>query len=77
METYPFWGSILGFGFFVGFAYRTPIYSKLYKEIAYSAMLGMSIAYTNVYYNYWKYLNVVSESYDVVKDRFSSNPKAL
>ena len=52
MENYPFFGTIIGFGVFIGFAYRTPIYSKLYKEIAYSAMIGMSLAYTNVYYRY-------------------------
>ena len=77
LENYPLYGGLLGFGIFIGFAYKTPIYSKLYKEIAYSFMAGMSISYTHVYYHYLQYLNVVSESYDVIKDKFSAFPEAV
>jgi hypothetical protein len=77
LENHPLIACILGFGFLVRFAYKTPIYSKLYKEIAYSGLMGLGCSYSYVYYHYWKYLNVVSESYDVVKDRFSASPKAF
>ena len=77
IENYPLFCAILAFGFLIRYAYKTPIYSKLYKETAYSIMKGMGLSYCYVYYHYWKYLNVVSESYDVVKERFSNAPKAL
>ena len=40
-------------------------------------MMGMSVSYTYVYYQYLQYLNVVSESYDIVKVKFVSDPKAF
>jgi ABC-type enterochelin transport system permease subunit len=41
--------AILGAIFFVGFALMTPLTSKLYKELGYSALLGASISYGYVH----------------------------
>jgi ABC-type enterochelin transport system permease subunit len=41
--------AILGAIFFCGFAVRTPLTSKLYKELGYSAFLGASLSYAYVH----------------------------
>ena len=77
LENYPLIAGVLAVGFWVGFAYRTPIYSKLYKEMGYSILLGTGVSYSYAYYHYLKYLNVVDESYNIVKMRFASNPQIV
>ena len=77
MENYPLLAGILAFGFFVGFAYKTPIYSKLYKELGYSMVLGGTVGYGYAHYYKLKYLAVVDESYDIVKKRFEKNPELI
>ena len=70
-ENYPLIGGLLSFGFFVGFALRTPIYSKLYKELGYSIGLGFLTGYSYAYRYKLKYMAVVDESYEIVKAHFS------
>ena len=48
-EIMPVSTLILGAVFFVGFAIRTPLTSKLYKELGYSALLGAGISYIYVH----------------------------
>ena len=48
-EIMPVSTLILGAIFFVGFAIRTPLTSKLYKELGYSALLGAGFSYIYVH----------------------------
>ena len=77
LEEYPMLSGILAFGFFVRFAYKTPVYSKLYKELGYSMAMGGAVGYSYAYYYYMKYIQVVDESYEVVKQKFANNPEML
>ena len=71
LENYPLIAGVLAVGFWVGFALRTPVYSKLYKEFGYSLLLGTGVSYSYAYYHYLKYLSVVDESYRIVKLKFA------
>ena len=53
LENYPLIAGLLAFGIWVGFALKTPIYSKLYKEAGYSLILGTGVSYS---YAYWHYM---------------------
>ena len=44
LEAYPFCAAGVGFVFFLGFALKTHISSKLYKEAIYSLILGGAVA---------------------------------
>ena len=77
LENYSLIATILGFGFFCVFAVRTPIYSKLYRELGYSAVLGATFGYSYAYKYKLKYLDVVDESYDVVKQKFTNEPHLI
>ena len=59
---------------FAGFAYYTPMTSKLYKELAYSGMMGAVISYQYVLFYKRIYLASIEEHYDKLKSRFASNP---
>jgi hypothetical protein len=48
-EVMPFSTCILGFIFFCGFAIKTPMTSKLYKELGYSVILGAGLSYLYVW----------------------------
>ena len=50
LENYPLVASFLAFGFFIGFAYKTPIYSKLYKELGYSLAMGGTFGWSYARY---------------------------
>ena len=65
---------ILGAVFFVGFAIRTPLTSKLYKELGYSLIMGASLSYTYVHQQKLKYHALIDDIYDKVKLKFASNP---
>lgn len=60
--------------FFVIYAIRTPLTSKLYKEALYSTLMGAGISYGYVHYQKKKYLRYVDEIYDRMKNRFATNP---
>ena len=59
---------------FIRFSYTAPIHHKLFKELAISAGLGGIIGYSYPLYYYFNYLNIVDESYQVVKKKFEENP---
>jgi len=48
-EVIPVTTLFLGLIFFTGFAIRTPLTSKLYKELGYSMMMGLGLSYTYVH----------------------------
>ena len=73
-EIMPVSTIILGAVFFVGFAIRTPLTSKLYKELGYSALMGAGISYLYVHQQKLKYHALVDDIYDKVKLKFASNP---
>ena len=49
-EIMPVGTAIFGFMFFIGFAIKTPLTSKLYKELGYSIFLGAGVTYSYVWY---------------------------
>ena len=60
---------------FIGFAYITPLTSKLYKELFYS--VGISGGLCGAYIQYYRlnYLYEVDKQYDLLKDKFELNPQ--
>ena len=74
MENFPGYASIAVGLFFLRFAYKAPMHHKLYKELAYAAILGLGVAQAKTYYHYLKYVDVVNESYDAVKTKFAQMP---
>ena len=77
LEYYPLLAIGIGFVSFLGYAYRTPTHQKLYKELGKSLGLGAVLGYSHSYYYKLQYLQLVDESYEVVKERFRKNPKLL
>ena len=73
-ETMPVATSVIGFGIFCWFAVRTPLSSKLYKELGYSMMIGLGISYGYVWWQKRAYLEYVDALYDKLKGRFATNP---
>ena len=67
---------IVGFVFFCGFAIRTPLTSKLYKELGYSLGMGALLSYGYVWKQKRVYLDFVDETYEKLKYHFASNPTA-
>lgn len=65
---------ILGLVFFCGFAVRTPMTSKLYKELGYSVAMGAGLSYIYVWRQKRKYLEFVDEIYEKLKYKFATNP---
>ncbi len=64
----------LGMIFFTGFAIKTPLTSKLYKEACYSLIMGAGCSYIYVHQQMKKYHNFVDEIYDKLKFKFATNP---
>ena len=77
LEFYPLVAACLSFGCFIGYAVKTPIYSKLYRELGKSILLGATFGYIPSYFSHQKYLGVVDESYEIVKQKFEANPKII
>lgn len=75
VEALPVFGGIIGMFFFVGFAYRRPLSSKLYKEAVQSFFLGCACASVYPLYNRKLYLEGVSDAYDMLKLRFRKYPQ--
>ena len=53
--------------FFIAFAKRTPVHQKLYRELGYSMGLGGMVSYGYSYWWYSKYIEVIDQSYEIVK----------
>ncbi len=73
-EVMPVTTLIFGVIFFTGFAIRTPLTSKLYKELLYSMLMGAGISYGYVYQQKRIYNQKVEEIYDRLKGKFATNP---
>lgn len=69
-ESLPYLGGFFGAIFFVGFAIRTPIASKLYKETFLSMVLGMGTAAQYTLYKRRQYLVEVDRVYAALKEKF-------
>lgn len=74
MESLPYLGSVFGLMFFIGFAYVTPLSSKLYKESAMSLVLGMGLAAQYPFYYRREYLKQVGLIYDRLNVVFEKHP---
>lgn len=48
--------------------------SKLYKETLWSLILGASVGYGYVHWQKLKYHNAVDETYEMLKNKFATNP---
>ena len=75
MEFFPLCAFFATIGFSIGFALKTNMGSKLYREMAISAMLGTGLTYTYPYYYRRIYLNVIDEAYDAVMMKIQKDPK--
>ena len=64
LEEWPYVGGVLAFVYFIGFALRTPMHSKLVKEAGYSVLLGMGTAAAYPYYYKRIYMTNVCRVYD-------------
>jgi hypothetical protein len=73
-EVMPVSTCILGFFIFCGYAVKTPLTSKLYKELVYSLLMGAGISYLYVWKQKRAYLGYVDEIYDRLKSKFATNP---
>jgi len=54
---------------FIGYAYRSPMNSKLYKELGLSLLFGFMVTYPYPYYYNRKYIDIVEECYDIVMEK--------
>lgn len=70
----PYLGAVFSVFWFAGFAYRTPIASKLYRETFYSLILGMATAAPYPYYYRHQYIKLVNDVYWDIKGRFELYP---
>jgi hypothetical protein len=73
-EILPLSTGIIGFLIFCVYAVRTPLHSKLYKELAYSMFMGAGISSLYVAQQRRKYHEYIDEIYDKLKSKFATNP---
>lgn len=75
MEIIPYVAGAIGFVFFIGFAYWSPMTSRLYKESFYSLCLG--IVGSGFYVKSYKrdYYQAVDECYDHMKLKIKKYPQ--
>lgn len=73
-EVMPVSTCFFGLIFFCIYAVRTPLTSKLYKELGYSVGLGAAVSYLYVWQQKRKYLSFVDEVYEKLKFKFATNP---
>ena len=74
-EFHPLLAFIFSGFIFVRMAKRAPMHHKLYKELLMSVSIGTALGSFYPYYYWRKYLDVVDESYSLVKTKFEANPK--
>ena len=73
-EAMPYVGGVLTLAYFVGFAVRMPLSSKLYKESVYSLCLGMMTACSYPYYYRRHYIQQVEETYWFLRAAIAKHP---
>ena len=74
IEAWPYIGGVLSVVYFIGFALRTPMHSKLVKETGLSLLLGMSTAAAYPYYYKNIYMTNVCRVYDGLRQAIERNP---
>lgn len=74
LEMAPYIGGIFGLVYFIGFAIKAPLSSKLYKESLYSLMMGMATAGTIPLYYRYHYTKTVNSIYNQLVERFEMYP---
>ena len=74
-EQCPYIGGVLAVIYFVGFAIKTPLHNKLYKEVFYSLGLGMLTAIAYPYYYRRHYLKNIDEIYWYLQAAFEKHPE--
>ena len=74
MEAAPYIGGVLTFAYFIGFAVRMPLSSKLYKESFYSLCLGMLTACGYPYYYRRHYIQQVEDTYWFLRAAIAKHP---
>ena len=75
MEAGPYVGGVLTLAYFLGFAIRMPLSSKLYKESFYSLCLGMMTASAYPYYYRRHYIEQVEETYWFLRAAIAKHPQ--
>ena len=75
LEAWPYIGGFSAIFFFIGFALKAPMSSKLYKESFYSLGLGMLLGSAYPYYYRNVYMTLVDDVYHKLKRRFEMNPQ--
>ena len=74
-EYHPLIAVVFSGLLFVRMAKRAPMQNKLYKELGMSIAAGTVVGAAYPYYYWLKYLDVVDESYTLVKKKFEANPR--
>mmetsp|Transcript_1321 Transcript_1321/g.1795 ORF Transcript_1321/g.1795 Transcript_1321/m.1795 type:complete len:117 (+) Transcript_1321:235-585(+) len=74
LEAWPYLGGVLALCYFVGFALKTPMHSKLLKESGLSLFLGFTSAAFYPYYYKRIYLTNVCTVYDDLRQAIKQNP---
>ena len=74
LEAWPYLGGVLSIFYFIGFAIRTPMHSKLLKETGYSVLLGLATAALYPYYKKQVYVKNVCTVYDDLRLAIKENP---
>ena len=74
VEAWPYIGMFGAVFFFIGYALRAPMSSKLYRESCFSVGLGMFFGSAYPLYYRSVYINLVDEVYHQLKRRFEANP---
>ncbi len=73
-EILPASTVFFGMIFLTIYAIRTPLTSKLYKELLYSTLMGAGVSYSYVHQQKRHYHQFVDEIYEKLKDKFATNP---
>ena len=74
LEDWPYFGGFLSVVFFIGFAVKTPMHSKLLKETGLSVMLGLASAAVYPYYYKRIYQTNVNTVYEDLRKAIVLNP---
>ena len=75
LEMWPYLGGVLFVGYFIGFALKTPMHSKLLKETGLAMLLGMGTASCYPYYYRNIYYTNICTVYDDLRLAIKLNPK--
>ena len=74
-EEYPYIGGFLSIFYFIGYAIRTPLHRKLYRETAFSMALGLLTAMAYPLYYRKQYLLNIDKVYWYLQEGFDKHPE--